>query len=880
MHKYVGPAWYQREFTVPESWSGKPVTLFLERTKHTRLWIDGKSMGSSPILCTPQEYALGKLTPGTHVLTLLIDNSKVPVPGENHQTTDTTQGNWNGIIGRIELQANPPVTLSNVRLTPQIAGKKIRVSFDVSNSDAQAGTGNANFAVSGPGDVDLKESIPVSWTPSGGKVETELALGDSARLWSEFDPALYTLSVTLTAGDETDEWTQRFGLREFKANGTQFTINGKTILLRGKNDCAIFPLTGHPPMDKAGWLKYLKTCQDYGLNYLRCHSWTPPKAAFEAADELGMYWQAQLPFWGGFTEEIKTALMPEGVRILEEFGNHPSFVMFGLGNELTGSREVMTSIVESLRKTDPRHLYAEGANNFFWDPTPGPADDFWATMKTGKGTEFNVRGTFATVDGGQGIIQVGKPGTNHDYSGAIKGVSIPVIGHEIGQFSVFPNFAEIEKYTGVFKARNFEIFRDRMEQAGMLDQADEFFRASGQLSAICYRQEIEIALGTPGFGGFDLLDLQDFPGQGTALVGILDAFMDSKGIITPEKWREFCAPQVLLARFDRYTWTTDQSFEATLQLANYGASDVSAPLDWQLNDADGKMLQSGELPAVSAEQGGLRDLGSLSFPLREISAPTKLTLKLSLRGTEIQNHYPVWVYPAEIDTTPPAGVTLTQKLDPAAFEKLEQGGRVVFSPPPGSSVKSIKGGFISNFWGWWNGQNVPATTGFLCDPEHPALKGFPTEYHTDWQWYHLLKGSQPAILQGLMKGKPIVQMIDNKVRSNKLGLIFEFRVGEGKLLVCMADLTDEPGQPEARQLLRSLLDYASSNDFNPAESISPSELSRLNGINDLKASSDNAHPDHPASMAVDGDPTTVWHSDCTAGPGPPCRLRWICCLPR
>ncbi len=287
LHKYIGPAWYQREFTVPESWSGKPVTLFLERTKHTQLWIDGKDMGSNAILCTSQEYALGKLTPGKHVITLLIDNSNRPVAGGSHQISENTQGNWNGVIGRIELLAKPLVTLENVRVTPEIAGKKINVSFEISTNDAREGAGNATFAVSGPGNVEMRKSIAVNWTSSGGKGEVELVLGDSARLWSEFDPALYTLSVTLAVGDETDEWTHRFGLREFKANGSQFTINGKNILLRGKNDCAIFPLTGHPPMDKEGWLQYLKTCQDYGLNYIRCHSSDPSEGGLRGGGRTG-----------------------------------------------------------------------------------------------------------------------------------------------------------------------------------------------------------------------------------------------------------------------------------------------------------------------------------------------------------------------------------------------------------------------------------------------------------------------------------------------------------------------------------------------------------------------------------------------------------------
>ena len=828
LHRYIGPAWYQREFTIPSSWSGKSVTLFLERTKDTRVWIDGKDMGTSPILCTPQEYALGTLVPGVHTVTLLIDNSRKPVPGDNHQTSDNTQGNWNGVIGRIELQAVDPVSLADVQFYPIIAGKKIQVRLKIANTSGQAGKGNVTLAVKGPGGVAVEKTAPVSWTTEGGHAEVELALGDKALLWDEFSPNLYNLTTTLKTAAGEDRRTARFGLREFKATGSQFTINGRVTFLRGKHDACVFPLTGHPPMIKAGWLKYFKTCQDYGINFIRCHSWTPPEAAFEAADELGMYLQPELPFWGTFDEKIEAALLPEAERILKAYGNHPSFVMLTFGNELGGSREIMASMVKQLRSQDDRHLYAQGSNIYYWNPQLNPGDDFWTTMKTGKDAKFNVRGSFATVDG-EGIIQSGPPNTLHNYSEAIKGIPVPVIGHEVGQFSVFPNFDEIKKYTGVFRTRNFELFKEKLDKAGMLNQADDFFRASGQLAAICYRQDVEIALGTPGFGGFDLLDLQDFPGQGTALVGILDAFMDSKGILKPAEWREFCAPQVLLARFDRYAWTTAQSFTAALQLANYGKGDVSAPVEWTLTDSKGRVLQRGKLPAVPATQGGLRDLGTLTIPLANVVAPAKLTLELRLRGTKIQNHYPIWVYPAEINTTPPAGVMLTQKLEPSALDELARGGRVVFSPAPGSAVQSVKGGFIGNFWGWWGGKNVPETTGFLCDPKHPALREFPTDYYTDWQWFNLLKGSQPAILQGLMKGNPIVQMIDNKMRNDKLGLIFEFRVGPGRLLVCMANLTGQASQPEARQLLRSLLDYAASDAFDPKESLTPAELSKLVG---------------------------------------------------
>ena len=102
---------------------------------------------------------------------------------------------------------------------------------------------------------------------------------------------------------------------------------------------------------------------------------------------------------------------------------------------------------------------------------------------------------------------------------------IPVVSHEIGQYEVYPNFHEIEKYTGVLKARNFEVFRDRLKETGMLDWADDFFYTSGKLSVQCYKEELEAAARTKRLAGYQILDIQDFSGQGTALVGILDALI-------------------------------------------------------------------------------------------------------------------------------------------------------------------------------------------------------------------------------------------------------------------------------------------------------------------------------------------------------------------
>ena len=163
---------------------------------------------------------------------------------------------------------------------------------------------------------------------------------------------------------------------------------------------------------------------------------------------------------------------------------------------------------------------------------------------------------------------------------------------------------------------------------------------------------------TRGFGGFQLLDLQDFPGQGTALVGILDAFMGSKGLITPEAWREFCSETVPLAVFPKYTWTADETFAAGVKVAHYGPAELpSATVVWTLAEAGGKQIGSGTIPAKGVAQGALVEMGGISAPLAKASTPRKLVLSLAIRGTKFQNHSDLWVYPPKLETAPPAGVT-------------------------------------------------------------------------------------------------------------------------------------------------------------------------------------------------------------------------------
>ncbi len=828
---YIGAAWYQREINVP---ANRRVSLFLERTKTSRLWVDQNYVGTEASLVAPHVYPLGPLAGGRHRITLQIHNAEHAPIGDPHQISEHTQTNWNGIIGRIGLRLSDPVWIEDVQIYPDRAGRRARVRVEIGNQTGGPAEGMLTLRTGGDASpVETRFRTAEQRTV----VEAEYSLGDNAPEWDEFTPLLQRMEVAIEAfgrgRKHTASGALSFGLRDFATAGTQFRVNGKTTFLRGKVDNCVFPLTGYPPMTTEGWLAVFRTAKAYGLNHYRFHSWCPPEAAFEAADQAGVYLQPELPNWREFGDpEHDLFLRREGERLLRAYGNHPSFAMLSLGNELGGSQSLMATFVKHFREFDPRHLYAQGSNN--WFPEPPEGDDYWTSFQVrGK----HIRGSYATVDAPLGHIQTGPPSTMTDYSTAIEGMKVPVISHEVGQYQVAPDFRQIAKYTGVLHARNLEVFRKRLEFGGMLDRAGEFHRATGTLAAICYREEIEAALRTPGFGGFQLLDLQDFPGQGTALVGILDSFLESKGLIGPERWREFCSETVLLARMEKYTWTKSETLRAKVEAAHYGPTEIQgARASWALRIPGVRVLITGDFETVPVRQGALTAVGEIRLPLTLIEAPVELALDLSFRETPIRNSYRIWVYP-DTASTAPGAVHVTRILDEPVWRALLAGGSVLLLREPLSLRNGIEGAFAPDFWNFdmfrmfaeQRGYPVaPGTLGILCDPGHPAFAGFPTAFHADWQWFHLLRNSRTVILDDLPPGfRPLIEVVDNYQRGHRLGVMFEVRAGAGRLLVSTINLIAERDRPEARQLLSSLLAYMNSPRFNPSTDVAPGLLQQI-----------------------------------------------------
>ena len=839
LYAYKGKATYSRTIEIPKQWKKAAVELFLERTKPTWVYVDGNLVDSCNFISTPQRYILPKLKTGKHQLDIVVDNSRgVPeqVYGSSHAYTEDTQTNWNGIIGEISLKQ-----------------------------------------------VELK---------AGQKLKSGMVQSESRQYTGKVLPCF----------------------RDFRIEGAHFYADGHPVFLRGKHDAAVWPLTGHVDMTVEGWMKYLGICRAYGINHVRFHSWCPPEAAFVAADSLGIYLQPELPFWGSFDdkdEKLMAFLHQEGENILREYGHHPSFRMMALGNELWGSIDKMKEFVDDFREIAPDKYYTFGSNYYLGYQGVKEGKDYFTTCRIGgEGWgKYNThtRGSFSFADAYDGgIINHFRPNTTMNFDEACdkwaspqpwqrqdveqtsykRAAGIPIISHETGQFQTYPDFREIKKYTGVLYPYNFEIFRRRLAAAGMLSQADDFHKASGLWSVKLYKADIEMDLRTKNMAGFQLLDIQDYPGQGSAFVGILDAFMESKGITTANEWHQWCSSVVPLLVTDRFCYDENEMMNAKVQIANYGGESLKGKklvwkLDYALDENFGddaapntganidrfnqpSPLAQGEIP-ITTDEEGLIDIGEIHHKMKvmadgfndgngtclDVKIPSRkviLTLDIDYGRYDARRHrntYDLWIYTTEknLDIYK-EGVVITSDLTDEVAKKLEKGAKVLWMPTTsknfvasadtisqaGNATPYTVGGlFQTDYWNYRMFKTIcennkktvsPGTLGILTNPKHPIFCDFPTEMHTNWQWFPVIKDSHPLVLDNFAKDdKPIVQVIDNIERNHKLGLVMEWKVGAGKLLVCMSDLEKASEYPEGRAFYESVLSYMRSPEFAPQSEI-------------------------------------------------------------
>ena len=828
---YVGKAWYKKSVYVPESWKKQHITLFLERPHiETTVYVNGQKVGSDNSLSTPHIFDVTDYVQlGTrNTIEVCVYNGieHVGVGQDSHSVTDQTQGNWNGIVGRMELRAQPQrLRIEKVRIHPRPSARSVQLQvelrgqspnfsfYDMEVMVQQEGCDSANLYVS---NFDIYANV----------MEVEMPMPGRVALWDEFHPNLYRISIGV--GDDYYETT--FGMREVMVNGRDISLNRHPIYLRGTVENCCFPETGYPPTDEESWTRIFEKCKEYGLNHMRFHSYCPPEAAFAAADKLGFYLQPEGPTWPNHGvkllagQPIDDYLLQESKRIVDTYGHHPSFIMMAAGNEPAGNWvEYCNNWVKVMKHYDPTIIYcgASVGGGWAWD----------------DGSEYHVKG------GARGLDWTNHaPSSDDDYFSQILRPrnykdtvdnNSPIIAHEQGQWCAFPDFKEISQYTGAYKARNFEIFRDLLRDNGMEQQAEKFLMASGKLQTLCYKYEIERNLRTTDYTGFQLLALNDYSGQGTALEGVLNVHWREKGYTNAREWQQFCSPVVPLACFPKFVYTSSDSLVVPVEVYNALFGHIQgARVTYYIFGDSGVVYAGGQLYAGEIPLAKHTPVGTVRMALDSIKAPEKLTLTVAVGGNKYYNHWDFWVYPDSVGAESPSDILIVDSLDGQALERLKKGGKVLLTA--GGKVRlgsDVVQHYLPVFWNTsWFKMRPPHTTGAYIDQQHPLFKhGFPTDEWSNLNWWELLNKAQVMNLQDFPKDyQSPIQPIDTWHVSRKLGMLVEAKVLNGQLLMTTMDIaSDLDRRVVARQMRKAILDYMTSDDFAPTMKLEPKVIQDL-----------------------------------------------------
>ncbi|MFR8121703.1 MAG: glycoside hydrolase family 2 TIM barrel-domain containing protein [Waltera sp.] len=888
-HTYEGEARISRKITVPDYGTDRLFVL-AERARALRLLVDGEacSVFRQGTLSTPYIFELTGAAPGEHEFTFLSDNSYPGMPKAaiyySSAATDETQTNWNGILGECSMYTRPQNFIDSLRVYPRAVKKEeknkaggyvLDVCVELAPGakkvykDAKIILQSEALAAGELEDTQTLTEI-ISYSGEGlaeagtDKEENpktmeiwfrDLPLRENVKLWDEDEGNLYEMAVTLDngmsaedKGGSTAECRTRFGIRSFGDNGSgRLALNGRAIFLRGEANCAEYPETGHPPMTIPEWKEMLLKYRSYGINFVRFHSHCEPEAAFAAADELGMLLQPELSHWDpkdAFgTEESYRYYRAELVDLLKTYANHPSFVMLTLGNELQvqdEGRERMRELVRTAKRMDPTRLYANGSNAFYGEEGCDPESDFYTSQSC---KDVVIRGTFS---GMRGYLNENYPSADRTYDEAMaeirKEYQKPVFSFEVGQFEVLPDFEELESFHGISDPVNLKLIKKRVEERGLLPTWEKYVEATGELSRLAYREEIEAAMRTRELSGISLLGLQDFPGQGTALVGMMNSHLEPKpyDFARPERFREFFQECRILVKLPHYTYEAGERLIAEVEAANFGKRNIEGVFCWTLAGkksvsengncepaeikSKNTVIATGEDTEITiCRPGSYTEVGSLDIPLDFVEKNTALTLKVRI-GDSI-SAYPIWVYRK---TTPvcPENVYETRAFDVKTREILQNGGRVYLSPDADkeSLPNSIKTQFTTDFWSVGTFADQEGGMGQLIDTEHPIFKEFPTDFHTDWQWW-IMATKRAVILPHPMK--TIITEMDSYAFLRPMAQMIEFRCLKGKVLLSTMELHKSQQYPEVRALQASIYTYLSGENFEPAEEITEEELSML-----------------------------------------------------
>lgn len=441
--------------------------------------------------------------------------------------------------------------------------------------------------------------------------------------------------LLLSEKERQERWNEKQSYakahpRHVEVKDGRFFVDGHMEYFRGTHFGGEYPLTGYPTSDPSWWEKLMATVKEWGLNFIRCHSYCPPEAAFVAADKAGVYLQVECGMWNVFQDgiEMLSVLRRETEKILRAFGHHPSFVLFSPTNEPGGDWYApLKRWVKETRAFDKelgyenRRVYT-AQSGWFYDKEPKHVTqdetDYLYFHRSAYGPFLG--GNIRNFEGWKG----------KDYLPSLEGAKLPVICHEMGQWCAYPDFSVEEKFSGYLQPGNYRVFRENAKAHGVLWRNKEFVHCSGKNQVMMYKEDLEANFRTPHMYGFEMLDLHDYLGQGTALVGILDPFWESKGYVTPEEFREFCQETVLLARVPSYVYKNTDCVTIPVEVCHFGRETLKdREIIWELLDGE-QVLCGGTWFCGEICVGKNIKIGEIALDFLGIQTHRKLVLSLRM----------------------------------------------------------------------------------------------------------------------------------------------------------------------------------------------------------------------------------------------------------
>ncbi len=808
----IGCFLYQKTVTLTKEHAETPSALSIGGAQNTvSAWINGVYLGRHEGYSAPFAFTIpdGCLQTGENRITLAVSNHRLagymgrPLSGVTSRAACECTG---GIWGDVELRFLPD-GLKEVYVTTEPDGS----AFTVHIRGGERCEKKVRI-------LDGSRCVYTAVIAAGTSALTVSANGFA--LWSPEAPRCYLAEVT-TAGQHL---SCTFGIRRLTAEGTQLFLNGEPYYFRGTCEHCYQPLTVHPTRDITYYRHIIRTLKNLGFNSIRFHTWVPPVEYMEAADTLGMVMEIESP---------NNTPLAEWDEIVRFCRSHPSVCMYSTGNELQIDDDYVAHLRACAdlihRETDalfsPMSAMRGIEYNFIGDETVDEPFRYNPTRLAEVGqfcdvynSYSNALTSYSSADGTPTVL---------DTRNAVYGK--PLLSHEICIHGTYADLSLEEHYRGsrIGQTAFLSSVREHLADVGLLDRAPLYYRNSAAWQRLLRKHCFETVRRSTTFSGYDFLGEIDTHWHTFGYcVGMMNEFYELKPGETVQNVLRYNGETVLLADLpSQVNFLSGASVEIPILVSHYGKTIPQALLQIRVS-CGGSVLYRRQLHTGEIVRGSLSELYRVIFRMPHTDRPMKLTLSVSLSGgdTDSENCWDLYVFPKvrkpiSAKALSTGGVSVTETFDGTTLWNMLSSGKtvVLFGAGP-FAAKDVS--YQLSVAGRTNGHLATVIA------DHPLMEEFPHDGYCAAQFASMLRSSHAAVLDLRdMPHAPIIDIASSYKNAHREALLFEYRVGEGKLLCCTLRLCHD--DPAAAWLRDHILAYAMGDGFCPLQTLSREQFAAL-----------------------------------------------------